>query len=248
MDRMIYTALSGAKQSMQQQSVVSNNIANVSTTGFRAQLHATRTAPMEGPGHLTRAFSVETTPGSDFSSGPLQSTGRALDVAIEGRGWLAVETENGDTAFTRNGNLQVDATGMLRSEGRPVLGDGGPVVVPLNAEVAIAPDGTVSAREPGTQVQAEVGQLMLTDYPAGNMQRREDGLFNALDEEGEPVEVVLRNENVRVASGALEGSNVSATEAMVAMIDVARSYEMNMKVLSSADQTAQRANSILSTS
>ncbi|WP_299261734.1 flagellar basal body rod protein FlgF [uncultured Kushneria sp.] len=246
MDRIIYTAMSGAKQSLERQSAVANNMANVSTSGFRAELSAARAVPVNGAGYATRAITADSTPGSDFTPGSFSTTGRALDVAINGEGWLAVQANNGDTAYTRNGGLQVDPTGMLMSQGHPVMGEDGPIILPLNAEVSIAGDGTISAREAGTQVQAEVGRLMLASNPDGRMARREDGLFGAWNAQGGPMAALPRDEEVQVISGTLEGSNVNPTEAMVAMIDTARRFEMNMKVLTTADENDQRANSLLS--
>lgn len=249
MDRLIYTAMSGAKQSLDRQSIVANNMANVSTNGFRAELNAARAVPVNGGGMPTRAVAVESTPGSDFSAGQISTTGRALDVAINGDGWLAVQTQEGDVAYTRDGGLQIDSTGMLRSGGRPVMGDDGPIILPPNAtDISIGGDGTISVRQPGAQVVNEEAQLMLANNPDGRMQRREDGLFAAYDAEGQPVEALMRDEDVRVISGSLESSNVNPTEAMVAMIDAARSFEMHMKMISSVDQSTQRANSLLSMS
>lgn len=249
MDRLIYTAMSGAKQSLDRQSVVANNMANVSTNGFRAELNAARAVPIQGSGMPTRSLAVESTPGSDFSAGQISTTGRALDVAISGDGWLAVLTPEGETAYTRDGGLQLDSTGMLRSGGNPVMGDDGPIVLPPDAvDVSIGADGTISVRQPGAQVVNEEAQLMLADNPGGRMQRREDGLFAAYDAEGQPVEALMRDEDVRVVSGAIESSNVNPTEAMVAMIDAARSFEMHMKMISSIDESSQRANSLLSMS
>ncbi|HCE39887.1 MAG TPA: hypothetical protein DEV80_07515 [Alcanivorax sp.] len=132
MDRILYTAMSGAKQTMDRQAVVSNNLANVSTAGFRGQLHAMRAVPVQGDGVLpTRASVVAATPGSDFSAGPMNATGRDLDVALQGNAWLAVQSEDGGEAYTRRGDLQVDGDGVLNSAGRPVIGEGGPIVVPL---------------------------------------------------------------------------------------------------------------------
>ncbi|WP_043526257.1 flagellar basal body rod protein FlgF [Litchfieldella xinjiangensis] len=249
MDRILYTAMSGAKQSMDQQAVVNNNLANVATSGFRAQLHAMRAVPVQGDGALpTRVSVAATTPGSDFSSGPLSTTGRELDVAIDGRGWLAVQTQEGGEAYTRRGDLQVDGNGLLMSAGRPVLGDEGPIIIPLGAQVSVGSDGTISAIGAGEAPDAlvAVGRLKLVDPGLENLLRGDDGLFRpAANAEGE-IPVLGANEEVRLVSGALEGSNVSAIESMVAMIDTARRYDMQMKVISSADENAQRANSLLS--
>ena len=243
MDRILYTAMSGAKQTMDRQAVVSNNLANVSTAGFRGQLHAMRAVPVQGDGVLpTRASVVAATPGSDFSAGPMNATGRDLDVALQGNAWLAVQSEDGGEAYTRRGDLQVDGDGVLNSAGRPVIGEGGPIIVPLGAKLSMGADGTLSAIGAGEDPDAlvQIGRVKLVNGGEGELQRGEDGLFRG------PDGALPMDENARLVSGALEGSNVSPVESMVAMIDNGRRYEMQMKVIDTADQNAQRADSLLS--
>ncbi len=248
MDRILYTAMSGAKQTMDQQAVVSHNLANVATSGFRAQLHAMRAVPVQGDGALpTRVSVAATTPGSDFSPGPITRTGRELDVAIIGDAWLAVQAGDGSEAYTRRGDLEVGPDGLVTVLGRPVIGEGGPLVVPLGSSVSIGADGTLSAigEGEGPEALVDVGRLKLVTPPQALL-RGDDGLFRMpLNAEGE-AQALAANEDAGVVSGALEGSNVSAVEAMVSMIDVARRYEMQMKVISTADENAQRANNLLS--
>ncbi|SEL74592.1 flagellar basal-body rod protein FlgF [Halomonas daqiaonensis] len=249
MDRILYTAMSGARQSMEQQSVVSHNLSNVDTAGFRAQLHAMRAVPVQGDGALpTRVSVAASTPGADLTTGAINQTGRALDVAIDGQGWLAVQAQGGDEAYTRRGDLQVDGNGLLTSVGRPVMGEGGPIQVPLGAQVSIGADGTISTIGAGEDPDAlvPVGRLKLVNPPQGELARSDDGLFRPIAGEDEAPAALPADEDVRLVSGALEGSNVSAVDAMVSMIDVARRYEMQTKVISTADENAQRANSLLS--
>ncbi|MBM7332301.1 MAG: flagellar basal body rod protein FlgF [Alcanivorax sp.] len=244
MDRILYTAMSGAKQTMDRQAVVSNNLANASTAGFRAQLHALRAVPVQGDGLLpTRTSVMASTPGSDFSTGPVNATGRDLDVALQGNAWLAVQADGGGEAYTRRGDLQVDGDGVLNSAGRPVIGDNGPILVPLGAALSMGADGTVSAIGAGEDPDAlvRVGRVKLVDGGDAGLSRGEDGLFRAANGNA-----LGRDENARLVSGALEGSNVSPIESMVAMIDNGRRYEMQMKVIESADQNDQRANGLLS--
>ncbi|GAA3903459.1 flagellar basal body rod protein FlgF [Halomonas cibimaris] len=249
MDRMLYTAMSGAKHSMDQQSVVSNNLANVSTTGFRAQLDAVRSVPVMGEGRLpTRTSAVTTTPATDYSQGPLERTGRTLDVAMKGDAWMAVQAEDGSETYTRRGDLQIDADGILLSVGRPVLGDAGPINVPQGSEVFMGSDGTLSAipRGSGPEALVDVGRIKLVTPAPGELNRGDDGLFRAPENaEGVPG-VLAADDEATLVSGTLEGSNVSAVDAMVSMIDVARRYDMQMKVISTADENAQRANAVLS--
>ncbi|MDR5898755.1 flagellar basal body rod protein FlgF [Halomonas vilamensis] len=249
MDRMLYTAMSGAKHSMDQQAVVSNNLANASTTGFRAQLDAVRAVPIQGEARLdTRTSAVTTTPGTDYSQGPLMQTGRALDVAMEGHAWMAVQAEDGTETYTRRGDLQIDADGILLSVGRPVIGDAGPINLPQGAEVFVGADGTLSAipQGEGPEALVNVGRIKLVTPEQGELTRGDDGLFRAPEnEEGVPG-VLAANEEGTLVSGVLEGSNVSAVDAMVSMIDVARRYDMQMKMITTADENAQSANSLLS--
>ncbi|MCZ0928063.1 flagellar basal-body rod protein FlgF [Vreelandella janggokensis] len=249
MDRMLYTAMSGAKHTMDQQSVVSNNLANVATSGFRAQLQAARSVPVEGDALLsTRTSAVTTTPGTDYSQGPIERTGRTLDVAMQGDAWMAVQDGEGVETYTRRGDLQVDNDGILMSVGRPVVGDGGPIALPQGAQISIGADGTISAipQGEGPEALVNVGRIKLVTPEEGELTRGEDGLFRAPpNEEGEPG-ALAADEDATLVSGALEGSNVSAVDAMVTMIDAARRYDMQMKMLSSADENAQRANSMLS--
>ena len=249
MDRIIYTAMSGAKQTLDQQSVINNNLANVSTSGFRGQLMALRAVPVQGDGSLgTRVSVAASTPGVDWSAGPLMSTGRDLDVAVDGSGWIAIQDGQGGEAYTRRGDLKVDGNGLLLSAGRPVVGDAGPIVVPLGSEIFVGGDGTVSAIGQGQQADAlvQVGRLKLVNPQPGQMLRGDDGLFRMPpNAQGEP-QALQRDETVSLVSGTLEGSNVSAVGSMVAMIDNARRYDMQMKVIEDADENAQRGNNLLS--
>ncbi len=241
MDRMIYLTMSGAKAAMQRQDVLANNLANVSTNGFRAELAAFRAVPIEGSGASTRVFALESTIGASFEPGPVAATGRNLDVALKGNAWLAVQGLDGTEAYTRAGALDVDAQGQLVTKsGLPVLGDGGPINVPANAEVNIASDGTVSAKL-STGASSRIGKLKLVT-PETNLQltRSADGLFRA--ESGD----LAADATARLQDGALEGSNVSAVETMVAMISAARQFEQQMKLLQTAERQEQTASKLLS--
>lgn len=238
MDRVIYLTMNGAKAAMQRQEVVSNNLANVSTTGFRAELMAHRAVPVRGDGASTRVYAIETTPGYNAEPGPITTTGRNLDVAMQGNAWLSVQAPDGAEAYTRFGALEVDPEGLLVTRtGRTVLGDGGPITVPAGAEVLIGADGTVSARTGNGPPQA-VGRLKLVT-PEQPLQRGEDGLFRGADGE------LPADPAARLQGGALEGSNVSPIESMVAMISAARQFEQQMKMLQTAQDREQSANRLL---
>ncbi|MGT2512166.1 flagellar basal-body rod protein FlgF [Cupriavidus basilensis] len=246
MDRMIYTALSGAKQTLDQQAAVSNNLANTSTPGFRAQVNMFRAVPVVGQASPTRAFTLASTPGADLKAGPLTYTERPLDVALQGNGWLTVQAPDGSEAYTRAGSLQVSADGQLQtSTGLQVMGDGGPISVPPGAAVSIGSDGTITARGPGETSAglAQIGKLRLVNPPPDSIARGDDGLFR-LRPGAQPLQV---DANIRVISGAIEGSNVNPVESMVDMIANARRFEMQMKMIQSADSNEQRSNQLLST-
>jgi flagellar basal-body rod protein FlgF len=241
MDRMIYLSMSGAKATMQRQEVLANNLANVSTVGFRSELAAFRAVPVRGDGASTRVYALESTVGYNGDAGPMQSTGRHLDVAMKGSAWLAVQGLDGTEAYTRAGSLDVDAQGQLVTrEGLLVLGDGGPITVPANSAVNVASDGTLSAAG-ANGISAAVGRLKLVT-PEVPMIRGADGLFRA--EDGD----LPADANARLQDGALEGSNVSPVETMVAMISAARQFEHQMKMLQTAERDEQMAAKLLSVS
>ncbi len=243
MDRMLYVAMSGAKQVMEQQASVAGNMANVSTPGFRAQINSFRAVPVVGEEAATRSFVVATTPGADLRHGALTETGRALDVAVRGEGWLVVQTAAGE-AYTRVGNLQVGPGGELTTlGGRALVGDAGPLVVPPGSAVAVAANGLVTAQGAGDPAVgiAEVGRLKLVNPPAADLVRGDDGLFR-MREGLPPAEA---DPAVAVATGVIEGSNVNPVEAMVAMIANARLFELQMKSIQTASENAQQANKLL---
>jgi flagellar basal-body rod protein FlgF len=246
MDRLIYTAASGAKHILEQQATASHNLANVSTTGFRAQVDSFRAVPVQGDGLPTRAFVVDSTVGADFSSGPLQMTGRDLDVAVKGQGWLAVQMPDGSEAYTRNGALQMNANGVLQSAGGfTIAGDGGPITVPPDVTVAIGGDGTISSIETTTKPGAPtvLGRLKLVNPPEADLVRGDDGLFRLKSGAPAPADPA-----VAVAGGALEGSNVNPIDSMVNMIGLARSFEMQMSMMKNAENNAAKATQILALS
>ena len=241
MDKLIYTAMTGAKHLLYRQDAMAQNMANVNTTGYRADMVAFRAVPIQGDTAGTRVFSIETTTGADLAPGPMTSTGRALDIAVQGPGWIAVQATDGNEAYTRAGNLQIGVDGTLQlPSGIKVQGEGGPIAIPAGAAVSIAADGTVSARTPGVVTANTVGRLKLVNPPAEELKKGLDGLFR-LDSGG----AADADPGVRVAEGTLEGSNVNVVEAMVGMIATARQFELQMKMLASAEQNEQKANSLV---
>ncbi len=244
MDRMIYTAMSGAKHILEQQATTAHNLANSTSTGFKSQIDSFRAVPVIGDGLATRAFVVDATVGADFNPGPIQATNRDLDVAIQGKGWLVVQRADGSEGYTRNGSLKVSENGLLQTaSGLTVMGDGGPISIPPDITVTIAKDGTVSSVSNSTLPGPSnaIGRLKLVDPPEQNLVRSEDGLFVTKD--GTPAEV---NANVSLVGGALEGSNVNVIDAMVSMISLARQFETQMKLVQSAENNANKAAQLLS--
>jgi flagellar basal-body rod protein FlgF len=243
MDRLIYTAMSGAKATMEQQATVSQNLANATTNGFRSQLNAFRAAPVVGDGYPTRTYVADWTSGWDFAEGPLKETGRSLDIAVHGPGWIAVQSADGSEAYTRDGGLKIDENGMLRTQtGYSVLGDDGPIAVPPNMRVTIAADGSVSA-VPFDEPNAEnvVGRIKLVNPDEKLLMRNDDTLFRLRT--GQPADA---DADVRVVSGMVEGSNVNVVEAMVNMINLSRQFELHMKMIKTAETDAAKATQILS--
>jgi flagellar basal-body rod protein FlgF len=243
MDRLIYVAMAGAQQLFNQQAVVAHNLANAGTAGFKADTTAFRVAPVSGPGPSTRAYAVETTPSADLAAGHVEHTGRDLDVAIQGDGLFAVQTLDGNEAYTRNGSFQLSPDGVLTtSSGLTVLGDGGPISVPPNSNITIAKDGTISLTTLG-QSAANVtvlGRLKLVNPDKAGLLKGADGLFRLKG--GETAEM---DDNVTLVSNALEGSNVSSVGAMIDMIALARRFDLSMHMLQNAESDSQRATQLL---
>ena len=238
MDRMIYLSMSGAKATLQRQDTLANNLANASTVGFRAELQAFLSVPVACSVASTRVYALETTPGYDASGGPLQATGRNLDVAMKGDAWLAVQALDGTEAYTRAGALEASSEGLLSTAGGlTVLGDGGPINLPRDSEISIGADGTISAKGPNGRT-SPVGRLKLVT-PEAPLERGGDGLFRAPDGD------LPADANARVQDGALEGSNVSPVETMVAMIAAARQFEAQMKLLQTAEADEKSASQLL---
>ncbi|KQN75493.1 MULTISPECIES: flagellar basal-body rod protein FlgF [Duganella] len=243
MDRLIYTAMTGARHVMEQQATVSNNLANATTNGFRAQLDSFRAVPVMSDGLPTRAFVVDSTVGSNFTAGPMQTTGRALDIAIREQGWLAVQSADGSEAYTRNGSLRVNENGLLQTtSGQTLIGDGGPIAVPPDTTITIASDGTVSTVsnefQPGPS--NVLGRLKLVNPPTAGLLRGDDGLFRQAD--GTPAQ---NDPAVRIVDGVIEGSNVNPVDSMVNMISLARQFDMQMSLLKNAENNAAKATQIL---
>lgn len=243
MDRIIYTSMSGASAAAHRQSVLSHNLANASTQGFRAELSTFRSVPIQGDGSATRVFALEATSGHLSTPGPVQRTERALDAVAVGNAWFAVQGLDGTEAYTRAGSFEVSPNGQLvTTTGLPLLSDGSaPIEIPPGATVSLGTDGTITAKV-GTQPPAQLGRLKLATPTAQDpLQRGDDGLFRATS--GNPI---ANDPNARLLSGALEGSNVNAVENMVGMIAAARQFEAQMRLLQTAETNDKQASQLLS--
>jgi flagellar basal-body rod protein FlgF len=243
MDRFLYVSMSGAKETLRAQTANNHNLANASTTGFRADLSAFQSRAVDGSGYASRAYATNTTTGWNPSQGSLQSTGRDLDVGIHGEGWIAVQGADGREAYTRAGDLRIDPSGLVMTgTGKLVLGDAGPLSVPPHASVQIAADGTVSIVPlgQGPETTATVGRIKLVNPPAAGLTRGEDGLFRNIDGSDAPADA-----NVKVAAGTLEGSNVNVADAMVNMIELSRHFELQVKAMRTAEENAAASAQLL---
>ncbi|NMG64418.1 flagellar basal-body rod protein FlgF [Azoarcus indigens] len=246
MDRLIYTAMTGAKWTLEQQAAVAHNLANATSTGFRTEMHKLRAVEMQTEAFHSRAFVVDASVATDFTPGPLQFSGNAYDVAVKGKGWLTVQMPDGTEAYTRDGSLEVSVNGVLQThDGLPLLGaTGQPITLPPDSEIVIGEDGTVSAIPSGLgqgNVVNVIDQLKLVNPAEADLVRGDDGLFRLRQGGAAPADA-----NVRVAGGYLEGSNVNVVDQMVTMISLARQFEMQTRMLQTAEQNDQSATQVIS--
>jgi len=242
-NKALYVAMTGAKEIFNAQAVNNFNLANANTTGFKAELSAFQSQPVRGSGFASRVYAMDNTTGWNSAAGSMISTGRPLDVAVQGQGFIAVQGPNGKEAYTRNGNLHVESSGLLvTSSGQLVLGDNGPISVPPSSSIRIGADGTVSAvprgQTPNTLVT--VGRIKLVNPRPASLERGSDGLFVTASGKPAPADA-----SVRLASGVLESSNVDVANAMVNMIDLSRNFDLQVKVMKSADSNAAAAGQLL---
>jgi len=239
MDEMIYTAMTGAKQTEYAQAINSNNLANISTTGFRADLHSFSSIPIEGPGVETRINAVVDSYGTDFAQGAIMNTGRDLDIAIRGEGFIAVQAADGSEAYTRAGDLRVEPGGLLSTgAGYLVIGDGGPVALPPNVSLLVGNDGTISVQPlgQGPETLTIADRIKLVNPDPALLAKGTDGLFYL--EEGA---IADADAGVKVTAGALEQSNVNVAMTLVNMIELARQYEMQVNIIKTAEENADAA-------
>jgi len=243
MDRFLYVSMSGAKETLRAQTVNNHNLANASTTGFRADLSAFKSQAVAGSGFPSRVYATNATTGWDQTQGALQATGRDLDVGVNGPGWIAVQGPDGREAYTRAGDLRVDVNGILMNgAGHPVMGDSGPISVPPNSSLMIGGDGTISIVPLGqsAETMSLVGRIKLVNPAPESITRSDDGLFRMADGTDAPAD-----SNVRLASGVLETSNVNVADAMVNMIELSRHFDLQVKAMRTAEENAATAAQLL---
>ncbi len=243
MDRLAYIAMSGASETLRAQAANNHNLANASTTGFRADLAAFQSQAVQGAGYASRVYATAGTLGWDPSQGELQQTGRDLDVAVNGAGWIAVQGPDGKEAYTRAGDLRVDVNGQLTTgTGLPVMADGALLSVPPHASIMVARDGTVSIVAMGqeSKTMAAVGRIKLVNPPAAALERGSDGLFRMKNGKAADADA-----GVQLVTGAIEGSNVNIAESMTNMIELARRYDLQVKALRAAEENGAASSKLL---
>jgi flagellar basal-body rod protein FlgF len=246
MDRSVYVAMTGATQIMRAQDAVSHNLANASTVGFKSELNAFQSVPVLGQGLGTRINAVAQGIGQDVAQGTTSTTGRSLDVSVQGGGWIAVQTPDGNEGYTRAGDLQLTADGGLTdSRGNQVLGNSGPINLPDAAQITIGNDGTVSTVPlgQGPDSVATVDRIRLVNPDPTQMQMGSDGLMHMNDGTQAPTDA-----NVRLSSGTLEGSNVNPSAELVKMISLSRQYDMQVKSIRTSEDNADSAKQLLQAS
>jgi flagellar basal-body rod protein FlgF len=243
MDKSLYVAMSGAKETLRAQAANTHNLANASTTGFKADLSAFQSRAVTGPGYSSRVYATDSTVGWDASVGAQEQTGNPLDISVKGQGFIAVQDSNGKEAYTRAGDLHVDPTGqLLTGAGLPVMGDNGPISVPPSTSITIAGDGTISIVPLGQSPKtgANVGRIKLVNPPADTTQRGADGLFRTTD--GQPA---VADASTTIVPGSLESSNVDLASCMVNMIELSRRFELQVKALHTAETDASASAKLL---
>ncbi|MCG8029337.1 MAG: flagellar basal-body rod protein FlgF [Candidatus Thiodiazotropha taylori] len=246
MDRMLYVAMSGAKETLMAQASNSNNLANVNTPGFMEDLNQFRSMPVFGPGYPTRVYALDERPDVNFDKGSLQTTGNPLDVAINGEGYFAVQAPDGSEAYTRRGDLKVDANSLVTNgEGLPVIGNGGPLALPPMERLEIAPDGTITILPEGAtpDALAIVDRIKMVNPPRDALYKGEDGLLR-MKEGGE----ADADAATQLVSGSIESSNVNVADALVNMIELSRKFELQVKMMKNAEEMDKASASLMNMS
>ena len=247
MDRLIYTAYSGMTGSTVRQRVIASNMANAQTIGFRAEMLTATPMTLKGPSLEARAMTEDEVRGSSMAQGTLISTGKPLDVALTGDTMLALQAEDGSEAYSRRGDLAVSAGGVLENgDGRPVIGENGPITVPLGSKVTISPDGGVSVANPETPDQPPqlVGRIKIASTTGSRIEKGLDGLFRVPGQNGQPG-ILPQDEEAKLMVGSLEQSNVDPTRILVEMVEAQRLFDMRTKVVAQAKEVDESSASLM---
>jgi len=243
MDRMLYVAMSGARAALTGQAVAAHNLANATTTGFKAVLREQAAWALAGDVYPSRVYAVPGARRPLLEPGAIVRTGRDLDVAVEGEGWIAVQAPDGGEAYTRRGDLQLGPGGVLMTgDGHVVLGDGGPIAVPPHETLQIGADGTVTVRSLGQGPNAltVLDRIRLVRPDPQRLVRGPDGLFRLADGSAAPPDA-----SVRLSVGALEQSNVSTVEVLTRIIELTRRYEMQVRLMQAAKESDESSAQLL---
>ena len=246
MDTSLDGAMTGASQTARAQKAHANNLANIATNGFQRDLEQARSMPVFGDSFPARAFALSERPATDFTPGALVETGRDLDVAVSGDGWLAVQAPDGSEAYVRTASMNVDALGILRAgNGMPIMGNGGPIAVPPQQQIEVGQDGTISIRAQGEgpRVMAQVDRIKLVQPDLKTMSKGLDGLIHTNDGQPAPADA-----NVQVVSGFLEASNVNAVDEMTSVLALSKQFELHIKMMNTAKEDDQAMTRVLSIS
>lgn len=244
MDKALYVAMSAAKNTMIGQSIRANNLANANTTGFMSDFEQARSMSVYyGEGEPTRAYALAQNPSVDFTPGAMMQTGRDMDIALNGRGFIAVEGQDGQEAYVRAGNLSIDVFGnLLTGNGLPVIGNAGPINLPDFDKFQVGTDGVISIVIKGSppDALAQVDRVKLVNPDLTTLVKKEDGLLYQINQEE-----VLADPAMEVSSGFLESSNVNPVEEMIRVMTLSRQYEMSVKIMNTAKQNSETSAQLL---
>lgn len=234
MDKMIHSSLSAMQGIMARQTAIANNMANAATTGFRAEVVNAKAKHLSSAQLDSRAIAYERVFAADLASAPVTATRRPLDIALDGDAMLSVQSRNGETAYTRRGDLSLNESGLVTTgAGDPVLGENGPLIIPPAEKISIAKDGGVWIVPQGgndSEIQ-QVDRLALVSFTGSDIVKGNDNLFRVRGGGALPADA-----DARLTSGALEGSNVNMTASLVDMIEASRAWETQVKLLSTAKE------------
>lgn len=237
MDPALYISMTGAKRSLAEQGVYSNNLANVNTPGFRADLYQAESLYLTNQPLQTQTYTTSTESAVDFKAGSMMTTQRPLDAAIRGNGWFVIQNDSGQQALTRKGSFLVDQSGLLTtSDGHLVMGEGGPISIPPHESIQLAEDGTITIVPLGEEPSAVavLDRLLLTNPDQNQLVKGGDGYIYDKQKQTFQSDVT-----VRIATQTLEGSNVNSVDQMVNMISASREFETQLKMMNTVDQNQQ---------